>query len=78
MTGSGFGATKQQMKLEPLHPVQIQRFRQMTPVEKWNVALGLLGTARATRRAALRMRNPNLTEAEIERALAKELSRART
>ena len=66
------------MKLEPPHPVQIQRFRQMTPVEKWNVALGLLGTARETRRAALRMRSPNLTEAEIERALAKELSRART
>ena len=72
------GATKTQMKLEPLHPVQIQRFRQMTPIEKWNVALGLLRTARETRRAGLRRRNPNLTETEIERALAKELSCART
>ena len=50
----------------------------MTPVEKWNVALGLRGTARATRGAALRRGNPKLTEAEIEQALAKELSRART
>ena len=50
----------------------------MTPIEKWDVALGLLRTARETRRAALRERNPNLTDAEIERALAKELSRART
>jgi hypothetical protein len=66
------------MKLEPLHPVQIQRFRQMTPVEKWDVALGLLRTARETRRAALRGKNPSLTESEIERALAKELSCART
>jgi len=66
------------MNLEPLHPVQIQRFRQMTPIEKWDVALGLLRTARETRRAVLRGRNPNLTETEIERALAKELSCART
>ena len=66
------------MKLEPLHPVQIERFRQMTPVEKWNVALGLLRTARETRRAALRGRNPHLTDTEIERALANELSCART
>ena len=49
----------------------------MTPVEKWNVALGLLGTARATRRAALREKNPNLAATEIEKALAKELSRVR-
>ena len=61
------------MKFEPLHPVQIQRFRQMTPIEKWDVALGLLRTARETRRLALRRRNPNLTEIEIEWALAKEL-----
>ena len=66
------------MKLEPLHPIQIQRFRQMTPIEKWDVALGLLRTARETRRAALRAKNSHLTEAEIEQALAKELSRART
>lgn len=78
MTVPVFGATKKTMKLEPLHPVQIQRFRQMTPVEKWDVALGLLRTARETRRAALRGGNPNLTETEIERALAKELSCART
>jgi Rv0078B-related antitoxin len=73
-----FGAIKMEMKLEPLHPVQIQRFRQMTPVEKWDVALGLLRTARETRRAGLRRRNPNLTATELERALAKELSCART
>ena len=78
MTKPGFGAIETAMKLEPLHPVQIQRFRQMTPAEKWDVALGLLRTARETRRAALRGKNPKFTEAEIERALAKELSCART
>ena len=66
------------MKLESLYPVQIQRFRQMTPIEKWDVALGLLRMARETRRAVLRLKNPGLTETEIERVLAKELSCART
>lgn len=41
------------MTLEPLHPIQAARLREMTPAEKWNVALGLLRTARETRRAAL-------------------------
>lgn len=76
--GVRFSRYRTKMKLEPLHPVQIYRFRQMTPVEKWDVALGLLRTARETRRAALRERNPNLTETEIEGALAKELRCART
>ena len=74
MTRPVFGATKKTMKLEPLHPVQIQRFRQMTPIEKWDVALGPIRTARETRRAALRLKNPGLTEVEIERVLVKELS----
>ena len=50
----------------------------MTPVEKYNVALGLLGTACPKRRAAMRKGNLKLTEAEIEPALAKDLSHART
>ena len=29
------------MHLEPLHPIQIQRFREMTFAEKWAVAQGL-------------------------------------
>ena len=66
------------MTLEPLHPIQIHRFREMSPEEKWNVSLGLLRTARETRRAALRARHPDWGPAEIENALARELTRART
>jgi hypothetical protein len=29
------------MNLEPIHPIQIQRFREMTFEEHWLVAMGL-------------------------------------
>ncbi len=66
------------MHFEPLHPIQLQRFREMTPEEKWNVALGLLETARETRRAALRQRHLEWTPEQIETALARETMHART
>jgi hypothetical protein len=66
------------MKLEPLHPVQLKRLREMTPTEKWQVALGLMHTARETRRVALRAKHPDWNSSEIEAALAKEFIRART
>lgn len=47
------------MILEPLHPVQAQRLRAMSPAEKWDVAKGLLRTARETRRAGLALRHPD-------------------
>jgi hypothetical protein len=64
--------------LEPLHPIQIRRFREMTPSEKWGVARGLLKTARDTRRAALREQHPTWSAEDVERAVALEMARART
>jgi hypothetical protein len=66
------------VQLEPLDPRQIERFRSMTPAEKWDVAKGLLRTARQTRRAAIAMRHPDWTADEIERELAREIACART
>lgn len=66
------------MELEPLHPIQAQRFSAMTVAEKWKVAKGLLRTARETRRAGLSMRYPEWSPEKIEQELAREISRART
>lgn len=66
------------MELEPLDPRQIARFRAMTAEEKWEVAKGLLRTARQTRRAALMMRHPDWSADEVERELAREIACART
>ena len=66
------------MTLEPLHPIQAERFRAMSPAEKWEVAKGLLRTARQTRRAGLALRHPEWSPQQIEQELARELARART
>jgi hypothetical protein len=66
------------MILEPLHPVQAERLRAMSAAEKWEVAKGLLRTARQTRRAGLALRHPNWSPERIEQELARELARART
>lgn len=64
--------------LEPLHPLQAERLRAMSPAEKWDVAKGLLRTARETRRAGLALRHPDWSPQQIEQELARELARART
>lgn len=66
------------MTLEPLHPIQAERLRTMTPAEKWEVAKGLLRTARETRRSGLALRHPEWSPEQIERELAREITRART
>lgn len=66
------------MHLEPLHPIQIQRFREMTFSEKWAVAQGLWLMARNARLAATRRANPGLNEEECQRLVAREFTRART
>lgn len=50
----------------------------MTAAEKWNVAKGLLRTARQTRRTAIAMQHKHWTPDEVEAELAREISRART
>ena len=66
------------MTLEPLHPVQAERWRAMSPAEKWEVAKGLLRTARETRRAGLSLHHPDWSPERIDQELARELARART
>ena len=66
------------MKLEPLHPIQIQRFREMTFVEKWGVAQGLWLMARDARLSAARRTNPSLSEEDCKKLVASEFPRART
>jgi hypothetical protein len=66
------------VNLEPLHPIQAKRLRAMSPAEKWDVAKGLLRTARETRRAGLALRHPEWSPQQIEQELARELARART
>jgi len=56
---------------ERLHPIQIERFRAMTPDEKHAVMCGMIRTAREIKRAALRKQFPEKTEAELDRTLAK-------
>lgn len=56
---------------ERLHPLQIERFRQMTSDEKHAVLNGMIRTARQIKRAALRQQQPHLTEAQLDRALAR-------
>lgn len=66
------------MTLEPLHPIQIERFRAMTPTEKFGIARGLLATARRVRRAAIQRVHPDWNSDEVERELARETACART
>jgi len=66
------------MQLEPLHPIQIQRFREMTFAEKWAVAQGLWLMARDARLAASRRVNPHLIEEEHQKLVAREFARTRT
>jgi hypothetical protein len=66
------------MRLEPLHPLQAQRLGAMSAAEKWEVAKGLLRTARQTRRAGLALRHPDWSAERIEQELARELARTRT
>jgi hypothetical protein len=66
------------MKIEPLHPLQVQRLSAMSIAEKWQVAKGLLRTARQARRVGLALRHPDWTAERLDEELARELARART
>jgi hypothetical protein len=66
------------MHLEPLHPLQIQRFREMTFAEKFSIAQGLWLMARDARLAATRRAHPTLSEEDCQKLVAREFARART
>lgn len=61
-----------------LHPIQIQRFREMSFAEKWAVAQGLGLMARDARLDATRRVRPDLSEVECQKIVAREFARART
>jgi hypothetical protein len=66
------------MILEPLHPIQLQRFREMTFAEKWAVARGLWKIAWQARVRAMHRLHPNLTDEECRQLAAREIACART
>lgn len=63
--------------IEPLHPIQLEALRRMTPAEKWNVSLSLLCTATAVRTASLQQQHPDWNQTQISQEIATERLRAR-
>ena len=61
--------------IEPLHPVQREALRGMSPAEKWKIALGLLETATESRLAALRNNHPDWPDDRLRAELAMERRR---
>ena len=66
------------MKLEPLHPIQVQRFRTMSFREKMAVSQGLFRMARRARLEAARKAHPGIDEEACRRLVAGEFARSRT
>ena len=66
------------MTLEPLHPIQLQRFREMSFAEKWAVARSLWKMAWEARVRAMRRMRPDLSDEECRQLAAREIARART
>jgi len=61
--------------IEPLHPVQREALRRMSPAEKWSISLGLLQMATASRLVALRQAHPDWTDDRLRAELAMERRR---
>ena len=61
--------------LEPLHPIQREALRRMSPAEKWKISLGLLETATEARLAVLRRAHPDWAEDRLRSELAAERRR---
>ena len=58
-------------KLEPLHPVQVQAYRRMTPTDKHRAYLGMVDCARKLKRSGVRTQHPEWTDEELDRAVAR-------
>jgi hypothetical protein len=63
--------------MSDLHPIQIERFRNMTPSEKHAVFMGLMRTGFELKRAALVRDFPDASEEEIDRKLARTILHGR-
>ena len=66
------------MELEPLHPLQAERFRRMSFEEKMAVWRGLFRMAQRARREAVRRDRPDLDDEACDRLVAKEFAAGRT
>jgi len=66
------------MEIEPLHPIQIERFRSMSFREKMAVSRGLFRMARRARLEAIRKARPGLNGVEYHLLVAREFAGART
>lgn len=62
------------MTLEPLHPTQLRRFREMIIAEKWSVTHGLWKMARDARVQALRRMHPDISDQECCKVPAREMA----
>jgi hypothetical protein len=52
---------------EPMHPLQIKKYREMTPAEKLDALAELYASACAIYAAGVRKRHPEYTEEEVQR-----------
>ena len=61
--------------IEPLHPIQREALRKMSPAEKWKISLGLLEMATESRLVALRQAHPDWPDDRLRDELAAERRR---
>lgn len=59
--------------LEPIHPVQIEGFRRMTPAQKLQMVCDLYQSGIRLRVAGLRAGHPDWTEQQLEREARRSL-----
>lgn len=64
--------------LEPIHPVQVEGFRRMTPAQKLQMVAGLYNAGIRLRMAGLREAHPDWTEEQLEREARRSLLYAGT
>jgi hypothetical protein len=64
--------------LEPLHPVQIEGFRRMTPAEKLQRVADLYHAGIRLRMAGLRLQHPDWPDERLEREARRSLLYAGT
>lgn len=63
---------------EPMHPAQLEQFRNATPGEKFAQVAAMRAAGIALQKAGLRMRHPDWAEAKLEREARRRIMYART
>ena len=63
---------------EPLHPVQVEGFRRMTPAQKLQMVADLYHAGIRLKAAGLRLANPDWTEERLEHEARRSLLYAGT